>query len=196
MMATWFQGTYEEFIKVNDEGWASGVRILHFLGGSFDRRRRQPRDRADQDDDLAARAGRGRDLRRGLHRPLLRFLREARRPLGPGAAPADLREGPARPGRPRRQARRSIRICSRAFPKATATSLICRARSATRSRPTCPASKARSSRRFTPGRALARGRGAVRRAAAVAQHTIRARLAKTPICSGLLSLMRAWHTLK
>ena len=34
MMATWFQGSFEEFIKVNDEGWARGVRILHFLGGS------------------------------------------------------------------------------------------------------------------------------------------------------------------
>ncbi len=34
MMATWFQGTYEEFIKINDEGWAKGVRIIHFLGGS------------------------------------------------------------------------------------------------------------------------------------------------------------------
>jgi hypothetical protein len=32
-MATWFQGSFEEFIKVNDEGWARGVRILHFLGG-------------------------------------------------------------------------------------------------------------------------------------------------------------------
>jgi hypothetical protein len=34
MMATWFQGGFEEFIKVNDQGWARGVRILHFLGGS------------------------------------------------------------------------------------------------------------------------------------------------------------------
>ena len=34
MMATWFQGGFEEFIKVNDEGWARGVRILHFLGGT------------------------------------------------------------------------------------------------------------------------------------------------------------------
>ncbi len=34
MMATWFQGSFEDFIKVNDEGWARGVRILHFLGGS------------------------------------------------------------------------------------------------------------------------------------------------------------------
>ena len=34
MMATWFQGGFEEFIRVNNEGWARGVRILHFLGGS------------------------------------------------------------------------------------------------------------------------------------------------------------------
>jgi hypothetical protein len=34
MMATWFQGSYEEFIKVSEEGYAKGVRILHFLGGS------------------------------------------------------------------------------------------------------------------------------------------------------------------
>ena len=149
MMATWFQGSFEEFIKVNDEGWARGVRILHFLGGSCDRRLRRSRDRANQDDDFAARAGRGRDLRRGLHRPLLRFLREARRPLGIGAAPADLREGPARSGRSIGQARRSTRICSSASPKAIATSPICRPRSATRSRPTCPASRGRSSMRFT-----------------------------------------------
>ena len=34
MMATWFQGGFEDFIKVSDEGWARGVCILHFLGGS------------------------------------------------------------------------------------------------------------------------------------------------------------------
>jgi hypothetical protein len=33
-MATWFQGTRDEFIKVSEEGWQRGVRILHFLGGS------------------------------------------------------------------------------------------------------------------------------------------------------------------
>jgi hypothetical protein len=32
-MATWFQGSAEEFIKVSQEGWDRGVRILHFLGG-------------------------------------------------------------------------------------------------------------------------------------------------------------------
>jgi hypothetical protein len=34
MMATWFQGPYEEFIRVTVEGWNKGVSILHFLGGS------------------------------------------------------------------------------------------------------------------------------------------------------------------
>ena len=34
MWATWFQGSYEDFIRVNQEGYARGVRILHMLGGS------------------------------------------------------------------------------------------------------------------------------------------------------------------
>ena len=34
MMATWFQGTADEFIKVSQEGYDRGVRILHFLGGT------------------------------------------------------------------------------------------------------------------------------------------------------------------
>jgi hypothetical protein len=34
MMATWWQGPFEEFIGVSQEGWERGVRILHFLGGS------------------------------------------------------------------------------------------------------------------------------------------------------------------
>ena len=34
MMATWFQGTADQFIKVSQEGYDRGVRILHFLGGS------------------------------------------------------------------------------------------------------------------------------------------------------------------
>jgi hypothetical protein len=33
MMATWFQGTADEFIQVSKEGWNRGVSILHFLGG-------------------------------------------------------------------------------------------------------------------------------------------------------------------
>jgi hypothetical protein len=34
MMATWFQGPFEEFIRVNQEGWNRGVSILHLLGGT------------------------------------------------------------------------------------------------------------------------------------------------------------------
>ena len=34
MMATWFQGSFEEFIRVTIEGWNKGVSILHFLGGT------------------------------------------------------------------------------------------------------------------------------------------------------------------
>ncbi|HYW61890.1 MAG TPA: nuclear transport factor 2 family protein [Bradyrhizobium sp.] len=33
MMATWTQGTADEFIAMNKEAWAKGVSILHFLGG-------------------------------------------------------------------------------------------------------------------------------------------------------------------
>jgi SnoaL-like domain len=33
MMATWFQGTADEFIAVSKAGFEKGVRILHFLGG-------------------------------------------------------------------------------------------------------------------------------------------------------------------
>jgi hypothetical protein len=34
MMATWFQGVADEFIRVSREGWDKGVSILHFLGGT------------------------------------------------------------------------------------------------------------------------------------------------------------------
>ncbi len=34
MMATWFQGTAEEFITVSRAGFEKGVNILHFLGGN------------------------------------------------------------------------------------------------------------------------------------------------------------------
>jgi SnoaL-like protein len=34
MMATWFQGTGDEFIRVSREGFDRGVRILHFLGAN------------------------------------------------------------------------------------------------------------------------------------------------------------------
>jgi hypothetical protein len=34
MMATWFQGPAEQFIRVSKEGWDRGVSILHTLGGT------------------------------------------------------------------------------------------------------------------------------------------------------------------
>jgi hypothetical protein len=34
MMATWFQGSADEFIRASREGLARGVSILHFLGGT------------------------------------------------------------------------------------------------------------------------------------------------------------------
>jgi hypothetical protein len=33
MMATWTQGSADEFIAMSQAGWAKGVSILHFLGG-------------------------------------------------------------------------------------------------------------------------------------------------------------------
>ena len=47
MMATWFQGTAEEFIHVSRAGFERGVSILHFLGGcSIDLGGEQARHRA------------------------------------------------------------------------------------------------------------------------------------------------------
>src|ERR1700749_2006224 len=34
MMATWFQGPRDDFIRVSQEGFAKGVNILHFPGAS------------------------------------------------------------------------------------------------------------------------------------------------------------------
>jgi hypothetical protein len=34
MMATWFQGSADEFIAISRDAFARGVRILHFLGGT------------------------------------------------------------------------------------------------------------------------------------------------------------------
>jgi hypothetical protein len=34
MMATWCQADAEDFIRASQQGWAKGVSILHFMGGS------------------------------------------------------------------------------------------------------------------------------------------------------------------
>ena len=57
MSATWFQGPAEEFLRVRRQGWERGVSILHFLGGSFDRHRREPSHCPDENDDFPAGTG-------------------------------------------------------------------------------------------------------------------------------------------
>ena len=131
MMATWFQGTADEFIAVSRAGFDKGVSILHFLGGhsadiAGSRAIAQTKMTISQRATVA-RYSRG----RRLHRPVLRLPRKARRALGRGAAPADLREGPHGPGRPGGKTRARTRRCSNASPRAIATSPICRPRSAT-----------------------------------------------------------------
>ena len=158
MMATWTQGSADHFIKMSVEGWDKGVSILHFLGGTHDRSRRQPRHRPDQDDDLAARQGAWRPVRCRLHGPLLRFRREAAGQVGRRAAPADLREGPPRSGRSRCQARARPGASSPRCPRATGIWATCSARSAIRSRPTCRASRARGRGALCPRQGLAGGR--------------------------------------
>ena len=61
MMATWFQGPFEEFIRVTIEGWNKGVSILHFLGGSA----------IDVQGTRAISHGGGLPVRRGVHRSVL-----------------------------------------------------------------------------------------------------------------------------
>jgi SnoaL-like domain len=70
MMATWFQGTADQFIGVSREGFEKGVSILHFwaaarsiwpAAGPY----RRP------NDDLAARPCARYPRRRRLHRPFL-----------------------------------------------------------------------------------------------------------------------------
>ena len=82
MWATWFQGTSEEFIRVTEEGYARGVRILHFLGGTSidikgDRAVAQTKMTISQRAPVD-----GVHLRRGLHRALLRFPGKAARHAG------------------------------------------------------------------------------------------------------------------
>ena len=132
MMATWFQGPAIEFIKVSREGFERGVSILHFLGGTSIDSERRSRAIAQTKMTISQRAEvHGVTVRRRLHRALLRLPREARRPLGDRAAPADLREGPARPARPRRRRYALTPPSSPSSRPATATSPTSRPRSAT-----------------------------------------------------------------
>ncbi len=117
MTATWFQGPATEFTKARRAGFDRGVSIVHFLGGTSVEVDGAARDRADEDDDQPARDGRRRARRRGLHGPVLRFLRASATALGDRAAAADLREGPPRSGRARRRSSRSIATLLARFPE-------------------------------------------------------------------------------
>ena len=130
MMATWFQGPAEEFIRVSREGFERGVSILHFLGGTSIDLAGDARHRPDEDDDLAARGvdgvlcdvvctGRFYDFlerRAGRWGLVLRqpiYEKDRLDPIDPAPVALDPR-------------------CSRAFPSAIATSPMCRRGSATR----------------------------------------------------------------
>ena len=78
MSATWFQGPARDFMRVSQEGFAKGVRILHFLGGiSIDLAGERAIAQTKMTISQRA-AGARRALRRRLHRALLRFPGEAR----------------------------------------------------------------------------------------------------------------------
>ena len=103
MSATWFQGPARDFMRVSQEGFAKGVRILHFLGGTSidlagERAIAQTKmtisQRAPVHDVLCDVVCTGR---------FYDFLEKRQIwQMGHRPPPADLREGPDRPGRSRR----------------------------------------------------------------------------------------------
>src|ERR1700759_2909161 len=95
MEATWLQAGYEEFIRASRRGFENGVRIWHFLGGhtagiAGDRAVAQTKMPTTQRAD-----GSWRNVRRRVHRSLLRLPRQVRGALDPAPASAHLRDGPA-----------------------------------------------------------------------------------------------------
>ena len=88
-MATWFQGTADEFIRVSREGWDRGVSILHFLGGTSIEVAAH-RAVAQTKMTISQRARVHDVLRCRVHGTVLRFLREAGRTMGTGPAATDL----------------------------------------------------------------------------------------------------------
>src|SRR3974377_1434806 len=157
MWATWFQGSYEEFIAVSQQGYDRGVRIHHMVGGtSMDIA--GERAIADTKVSIAQRAdvdgvecdvtcwGRMYDFlekRQGRWGIVLRRLTYEKDRIDPTDPSATLTLGAAPPP------------CARASPSSPGIWRFCRPASATRSRTICPASKGRHSRRST--RKLGRG---------------------------------------
>jgi hypothetical protein len=71
MMATWFQGTADEFIQVCRDGFSLGMRGWHLLGGMAIELQGHRAVSADESHPCQSVRGGWRALRRGLHRPVL-----------------------------------------------------------------------------------------------------------------------------
>ena len=138
MMATWTQGTGDEFIEISKQAWAKGVSILHFLGGisvdlagarAISQTKMTISQRAEVEGVLCDVLCTGRfydflekrDGRWGivLRQPI--YEKDRMDPVTPA------------------QRRFSTRRCSGSFLRATGTWLTCRPASATPSSATCPA---------------------------------------------------------
>ena len=99
MLATWFQGPARRFHSRQPRGLGEGREHSPLPRRHVDRPRRRSRHRPDQDDDLPARAVHGVLCDVVCTGRFYDFLKRRNGRLGPGPAPADLRERPARPGR-------------------------------------------------------------------------------------------------
>jgi hypothetical protein len=149
MWATWFQGSYEEFIRVSQEGYDRGVRIMHMLGGmtidikgtrAIAQTKMTISQRAEVDGVLCDVVCTGRfydflEKRRGRWGIVLRRLayeKDRIDPVEPGARLALDKNHLAK------------------FPEGYRTWPTFRARSATRSNSICPGSMVRRSTRSTP----------------------------------------------
>ena len=139
MMATWTQGTGDEFIEISKQAWAKGVSILHFLGGisvdlagtrAISQTKMTISQRAEVEGVLCDVLCTGRfydflEKREGRWGIVLRQPIYEKDRMDPGHA-----------GRGARSRQGAARAVSR---RATGTSLICRPASVTPSSATCPA---------------------------------------------------------
>ena len=132
MWATWFQGTYEEFIAANLDGYAKGVRIYHFLGGtSIDIKGKRAIAQTKMSISQRAKV-------EGVECDVLcigrfyDFLEKRKGKWGLVWRRLTYEKDQHRPGRSDARRPSSIRSSWRASRWATATSPICRPRSATR----------------------------------------------------------------
>ena len=149
MTATWFQGPAQRFIEVSREGFNKGVNILHALGGwtcdvagtrAISQVKMNILQRAPLDGVMVDVLCVGR---------FYDFFEKRDGRWGIVQTSADLREGPARPGRSVGNAGARSRTRSRGSPKGIATSGTCSRRTASPSSRGCRACGDRRSRRCT-----------------------------------------------